>query len=166
MNRVVFNKPYRWLSAFDGMSDEECAVWVRRAAIVFRWRMFAVDLSLCVLAVPVTLASMWPVSKIVGAFVDRHVPTMWSQDATLGITLFVCVAGALIALPLASDLVMRDCLKRLSREMRCVCGYSLWGLPGEKTDGRPRVRCPECGQSSAVHELVVGLSTPSSSRLK
>lgn len=160
MNRVVFNKPYRWLHAFDGMSDDDCKRWMRRAGVIFRWRIFVVDIVFCILAVPGLFVVMWIAYQLSDLVCGLLLPAQWANDAAAITSIVLSLAALIVIFELVRDLTMRGCLKRMLRGVLCPCGYSPAGLPAEFVDGRAQVRCPECGETVEIDGK--NLPTPAS----
>ncbi|GJQ30154.1 MAG: hypothetical protein HBSAPP03_20380 [Phycisphaerae bacterium] len=156
--RLPFSKPYRAFPEFDGMSDEECRSYVRRAFVHRPWltRRLPVLLGIVVLM-------LWPTGVMLvrelAPAVYRYVPMPRSAE---WMVVWLVVTTAMLALGL--PLVVRDVGVYLGvrdevHRARCrKCGQSLAGVPVQTIGAEPDpakqfIRCPECGKKYVLMEI-------------
>jgi|GEM_PF-4676443 len=153
---------YRAFPEFDPFTDAECQRWLSLSWGYWPRRRFFITL-----AIPagVILASIATIVLMVTLFyvLHRFDPKMRMPGFLIAVlvVVFAALPGLLIAVAflVLRDRWLRDCLRSFIDDRRCLCGYSLLGLPDQPSPQGPFITCPECGEARIVH-LASGKSHP------
>jgi hypothetical protein len=155
--RLPFTKVYRAFPEFDGLSDEECARYVRHVRVHQRWQY-----QLIPLLTGLALLVVWPVGWVVAA---RNLPVwQWvpmppsdeSRILLLGVTSILVPAMTMLLL---RDLALWWGVREEVNRARCPkCRQSLLGVPVQEVGvgGDPAkrfIRCPECGRKYMLLDI-------------
>lgn len=166
--RIPRNKLHRAFREFDSFDDAACKrhLWMMaRLGLLHRWAPPLVGVVVLVvqtILIPVVMVAFEPWIAPLMAWADRIVINhgFLGVELLLGDLFLVVVLTLLwLGVPILAGLLFRDMLiwralrKRVSLARCGACHHSLIGLPVDESEGKPSVRCPECGELWALEKL-------------